>query len=259
MSPGDPVLARDYLAADLRPILKRAGVDRTVLVQAAQTEAETEFLLAIAEREAFVAGVVGWLDFEDPAFPGKLEKLMARKKFAGLRPMLQDIDDEAYILRPAVLGNLKHIAALDLPFDILTHPRHLRHVLKALDEVPDLRAVVDHISKPPIASGRLDGWAGDIARVAEHPNVLCKISGMVTEARLGDWSPKDLAPFVEQVFSSFGAGRVMFGSDWPVCLLSASYSEVLNAARTILDPMLDADGMAKVYGGNAIAFYKLKV
>ncbi|MCA0343705.1 MAG: amidohydrolase family protein [Proteobacteria bacterium] len=257
MSPDVPVLARDYLADDLRPVLRRAGVDRTVLVQAAQTEAETDFLLSLASDADFVAGVVGWLDFEDAAFPVKLEALMRRPKFVGLRPMLQDHADDDYILRPAVLANIGHLAASGAAFDILTFPRHLSRIARMLDAVPDLRAVIDHLSKPPVASGRMEGWAEDIARVAVHPHVHCKVSGLVTEARHADWVPTDFAPYVHHVFHAFGADRLMFGSDWPVCLLAASYAEVLNAARGILDPLLDAEGMAKVFGSNAVKFYRL--
>jgi L-fuconolactonase len=257
MSPDVPVLARDYLAEDLRPILRRAGVDRTVVVQAAQTEAETDFLLTLAAEADFIAGVVGWLDFEDVAFPAKLEALMRRPKFVGLRPMVQDIADDSYLLRPAVLANLRHLGAAGLAFDILTFPRHLPVVLRMLDAVPDLRAVIDHLSKPPVASGRLEGWAEDIARIGQHPGVFCKVSGLVTEARHADWAPGDLAPYVRHVLDVFGADRLMFGSDWPVCLLAASYAEVLNAMRSILDPVLDSEDMAKVYGANAVAFYRL--
>ena len=257
--PASGVLARDYLPDDLRPLLRRAGVDTTVLVQAAQTEAETAFLLDLADQTDFVAGVVGWLDFEDEKFAAKLERLMSRPKFVGLRPMLQDLADDAYVLRPRVMANLRHVESLDLPFDILTFPRHLSHVLRALEQVPALRAVVDHISKPSIAERKLDGWATNVTALAAHKNIRCKLSGMVTEANHVDWKPADLEPFVWRVFDAFGQDRVMFGSDWPVCLQAASYAEVLNALRTILDRHLTADGFDKVFGQNAVVFYKLKV
>lgn len=259
MSPSVPVLNRDYLPADLVPVLRRAGVDRTVLVQAAQTEAETDFLLDLASETDFIAGVVGWLDFDDRDLPRKLEQLMRRPKFSGLRPMLQDVEDDDYILRPQVLGNLRHLASLDLPFDLLIFPRHLRHVIKALDQTPGLRAVIDHASKPPIADGSMAGWAEGMAKLAGRRNVWCKLSGLVTEADLDTWSPADLQPFVQHVFASFGEDRVMFGSDWRVCLCAASYAEVLNAMRTILDHQMNASVMAKVFGGNAVEFYKLTV
>ena len=256
--PASGVLARDYLPDDLRPLLRRAGVDCTVLVQAAQTEAETAFLLELADQTDFVAGVVGWLDFEDEKFAAKLERLMSRPKFVGLRPMLQDLADDAYILRPRVMDHLRHLESLDLPFDILTFPRHLPHVLRALTQVPSLRAVVDHISKPLIAERKLDGWAANLTALAAHKNIHCKLSGMVTEADHVNWRPADLEPFVRRVFDAFGQDRVMFGSDWPVCLQAASYAEVLNAVRTIVDPRLTADGFDKAFGQNAADFYKLK-
>ena len=257
--PASGALAHDYLPDDLRPLLRRAGVDCTVLVQAAQTEAETAFLLELADETDFVAGVVGWLDFEDEKFAAKLERLMSRAKFVGLRPMLQDLADDAYILRPPVIDSLRHLESLDLPFDILTFPRHLPHVLRALEQVPTLRAVVDHVSKPSIGERKLDGWAANLTALAAHRNIRCKLSGMVTEADHVNWRPADLEPFVLRVLDAFGEDRLMFGSDWPVCLQAASYAEVLNALRTILDRRLTANGFDKVFGRNAVEFYKLKV
>jgi L-fuconolactonase len=173
--------------------------------------------------------------------------------------MLQDLSDDAYILRPRVIDNLRHLESLDLPFDILTFPRHLPHVLKALDRAPTLPAVVDHISKPPISEGKLDGWAANMTALAAHRNIRCKLSGMVTEADHVSWRPADLEPFVRRVFDAFSEDRVMFGSDWPVCLQAASYAEVLKALHSILDRRLSADGFDKVFGQNAVEFYKLKV
>lgn len=253
---GEPIY-RDYHPDDLAPLLRRAGVDATVLVQAADTEAETEFMLDLAGRTDFVAGVVGWLDMEDPAFESKLDGLVARPKFVGLRPMLQDLEDDAYILRPQVLASLAAIAERGVAFDFVTFPRHLRHVARALEAVPDLKAVIDHLSKPPIASGRLDGWADDLRRVADVSGCSCKVSGMVTEADHDSWTPRDLAPYVDHVLTVFGPDRLIFGSDWPVCLLAASYAEALNALRSSLDRHLTPSECAAVYGGNAVRFYGL--
>lgn len=260
MSPGMGLpLHRDYLPQDLVPLLRKAGVDKTVVVQAAQTEDETAFLLALAGETDFVAGVVGWLDMEDPAFAAKLDTLIANPKFVGLRPMLQDLADDAYILRPAVVSSLRVIAERGVAFDVLTYPSHLGNVAKALEAVPGLRAVIDHISKPSIASGAFNGWAGDLQRIAAFPNVFCKLSGMITEADHDSWRPCDLKPYVDQALLSFGADRLMFGSDWPVCLLAGSYAEALNALRTVLDPQLSKDQQAAVYGLNAIRFYQLSI
>lgn len=250
-------LRRDYLPEDLAPLLRKAGVDRTVVVQAAQSEAETDFLLDLADGAGFVAGVVGWLDMEDAGFAGKLDRLMARPKFVGLRPMLQDLDDDAYILRPRVRDNLARLAERGVAFDVLGFPRHLANVTRALEAVPQLRAVVDHLSKPAIAAREFDGWATGISRLAALPNVHCKLSGMITEADHASWRPADLEPYVDHVLSAFGPGRLMFGSDWPVCLLAGSYAEVLNALRTVLEGKLSADERAGVYGANAARFYSL--
>lgn len=259
MSPDDAVLCRDFLPDDLRPLLRKAGVNCTVVVQAAETEAETEFLLSLAEKTDFIAGVVGWLDFEDPEFAAKLERLLTRPKFVGLRPMLQDMDDDHYILRPSVMANLQHLSMTRAALDILVYPRHLPAIVQVLDAVPRLKAVIDHAAKPAIYEGRIASWADDIANVARFSNIFCKLSGMVTEASHDDWKPFDLAPFVHHLLDVFGPERVMFGSDWPVCLLAASYAEVLNALRFVADPLLTSDEMEKLYGRNAERFYGLDI
>ena len=250
-------LVRDFMPEDLEPLLRRAGIDRTVLVQAAATEAETDFLLDIAARTPFVAGVVGWLDMDADGFAGRLAHYRANPHFVALRPMLQGLDDDAFILRPRVLDNLRRVAESGLAFDILTFPRHLPHVARALEAVPGLRAVVDHLSKPPIAAGGLDPWAADIAAIAAFPNVSCKVSGMVTEAR-ADWALEDLAPYVDHVATCFGPDRLLFGSDWPVATLAAEYGEVAHAARALLGRRFGPEDMDKIFGLNAASFYGLK-
>ncbi|MFV2068670.1 MAG: amidohydrolase [Pirellulales bacterium] len=257
MTPELSVLYRDYLPADLRPNLRKAGVSRTVLVQAAQTVAETEFLLDLAASTDFVAGVVGWFDMERDDFPEQLARYRANRHLLGIRPMLHDTEDDAWILRPTVLKNLAHLAEVKFPFEFLTYPRHLPHVIEALKRTPGLHAVVDHLSKPPIASGEMEPWKSLLAEVASYENIFCKISGMVTEADPHSWSPADLRPCIEHVYNIFGEDRVMFGSDWPVCLLAASYAEVCNALRVVLDEQLSAAQMAKLYGGNGLRFYSL--
>lgn len=254
-----PPLYQDYLPEDMAPLLRKCGVDYTVVVQAAETEAETEFLLALAQETDFVAGVVGWLDMEDDQFETKLDKLRRSPKFVGLRPMLQDLDDDNYILRPKVLASLKAIAERDVAFDFLTFPRHLNNVVKALQAVPGLRAVIDHISKPDIANASFDAWAQDITRVASFENVFCKLSGMTTEANQQLWKPRDLKPYIMHVLSVFGVERLMFGSDWPVCLLAGTYAETLNALRAVIDAELSSSQIAGIYGDNALRFYQLRI
>jgi L-fuconolactonase len=249
------ILHRDYLAAEFVLLIRRFGISKTILVQAAATVAETEFLLDIADVTSSVSGVVGWLDFESDAFEATLTKLMERPKLVGLRPMLQDLDDDHYILRPRVLRNLQVLAETGLCFDILTFPRHLKSVAAMLSQVKNLRAVVDHLSKPAIASGALEPWRADISRIADFENVHCKISGMVTEADPLAWSVADLKPFVHHVAACFGKERLMFGSDWPVCTVAASYAEVLASTILALPPEIGFD--SGVFGRNALAFYRI--
>ena len=251
------ILYRDYLPADLRPSLLRHNIQKTVLVQAAQTVAETDFLLSLAAADDSIAGVVGWLDMEDPGFSAQFERYRKKPKFIGLRPMLQDIPDDQWILRPRVLEALRVVAESDFPFEFLTYPRHLPYVLQALQLVPRLRAIIDHISKPEIRTGKLEPWGSWITRLAGHPNLYCKLSGMITEADHLRWSPDDLRPYVEHVVESFGFNRVMFGSDWPVCLCAGSYDQVIGTLREILTSRLNEETEKRLFGENAVQFYKL--
>ncbi len=257
MSPQVPVLYRDYLPVDLRPLLLQHGIQKTILVQAAQTVAETDFLLDLAAGDDTIAGVVGWLEMDSPGFPQQFEQYRKYAKFIGIRPMMQDLPDDDWILRPQVLEALGVIADADFPFEFLPYPRHLPFVLRALERVPGLRAVVDHISKPEIRSGKLEPWKRWIAQAAQHEKLYCKLSGMITEADHQHWSVGDLRPYVEHVMACFGIDRVMFGSDWPVCLLAGSYDQVIGALREILSPILNGDTEQKIFGANAARFYKL--
>lgn len=257
MSPAVPVLCRDYLPQDLKPLLVKNRIDKTILVQAAQTRAETDFLLELAAQNDFIAGVIGWLDMDNSGFSGEFELYRRKPKFLGIRPMLQDIPDDKWILRPRVVESLKQVAEHDMPFEFLTYTRHLPHVLSVLDSLPNLRAVVDHVSKPEIRNRKLDPWRQLIAEVAKHENVYCKLSGMITEADQKAWTLDDLRPYIEHVVECFGLDRVMFGSDWPVCLLAGSYDDVLNALEMVLKSRADGRQKEAVFGGNAARFYKL--
>jgi L-fuconolactonase len=257
MTPQVEVLYRDYLPADLQPSLLEHGIQKTIVVQAAQTRAETDFLLDLAAANDSIAGVVGWLDMDSPGFEQQFEQYRKHIKFVGIRPMLQDIADDEWILRPRVLDSLRLMANADFPFEFLTHPRHLPFVLRVLDQVPGLRAVIDHISKPEIRAGKLEPWKNWIAQASLHKNLYCKLSGMITEADHQHWSVSDLRPYVEHVVECFGPDRVMFGSDWPVCLLAGNYDRMIAALQEILSPMLNAHIERKIFGENAQRFYKL--
>jgi L-fuconolactonase len=215
MSPSIPVLCRDYLPGDLLPLLVKHGIEKTILVQAAQTVAETDFLLELAAKNNFIAGVVGWLDMESEDFPLQFERYRKNPKFIGLRPMIQDISDPAWILRPLVLKSLKLVAEADFPFEFLTYTRHLPYVLKALEAVGPIRAVIDHISKPEIRGRKLEPWKL-MAQAAQHNFLFCKLSGMITEADSQQWSAEDLRPYSEHAVDCFGWDSPNPSSHFPI-------------------------------------------
>ena len=258
----NPILARAYAPADLAPHLAAHGIDRTVLVQAAATVGETEYLLGIADASDSVAGVVGWVDFERPGDLHHLTRLSAHPKFLGVRPMIQDIADVNWMLRDDVQWGFAALCDLDLTLDALGFPIHLDNFLTLLTRYPDMRVVIDHCMKPRIrdhARGPevFRGWAAGMSRLGAQTGAFCKLSGLVTEAGEG-WDIEGLRPYADHVLQSFGAERVMWGSDWPVCRLQASYDKWYRTART-LSAHLSAEDQAGIFGATAAAFYRLDV
>jgi L-fuconolactonase len=257
MPQDNPILNRTYLPTDLAPILKGEGIDGTVLVQAAATVNETEYMLGLADASGFVRGVVGWVDFEDSADAATLKRLKGHPKFRGVRPMIQDIPDDAWMLRDDVQWAYKAICDLDLTFDALGFPRHLGHFLTLLKRYPTLRVVIDHCMKPQIrdhSAANFQHWADGMSRLAAT-GAHCKFSALITEANPG-WTVADLKPYVDHVLSAFGPDRVMWGSDWPVCRLAAEY-DVWHSAAQDLTAHLSPVARADVFGGTATRFYRL--
>ena len=257
MTPDLKILNRDYLPEDLAPILDAHHITKTILVQAAPTVEETEFLLRLAEATDYVAGVVGWLDMAADDFPEQFRRLRAHRKFVGIRPMLQDMDDDAWILRPEVLRNVECLLEFDFPLDLLVHPRHLPHIADLLERYPALRAVIDHAAKPPIKERILQPWQDWMEQISRYDNVMCKLSSLITQADLEHWTSEDIAPYVRHVVYVFGTNAVMFGSDWPYCLLGGSYGDVLEALRAALPADLTHGELSAIFGSNAEKFYKL--
>jgi L-fuconolactonase len=257
MPKGDPVLDRAYGPSDLAPALSDHGITHTVLVQAAATVEETEYMLGLADATPHVAAVVGWIDFEKPADLAHLKRLAQHPKFAGVRPMIQDIPDDDWMLRDDVQWGFRAVADLGLTFDALGFPRHLANFHRILTRYPDLRVVVDHCMKPQIRShseASFRHWADGISRLAET-GAFCKFSALVTEAN-ADWTVADLQPYVQHVFSAFGPERVMWGSDWPVVRLRCEYGSWRAAAEQLTADLSDA-ARARIYGGTASEFYRL--
>lgn len=258
MPKGDPVLDRPYLPEELAPELAAAGIDGTVLVQAAATVNETEYMLGLSDAAPMVRGVVGWVDFEDRAAARDLERLKGHPKFRGVRPMIQDIPDDGWMLRDEVQWAYAALIDLDLTFDALGFPRHLANFLTLLKRYPAMRVVLDHCVKPQIASGGEGGvahWAEGMARLAGETGAVVKLSGLVTEAGSG-WSIDDLRPYVAHLVQVFGPDRIMWGSDWPVCRLAAEYADWHETAGHLLGDLAPAD-RARVFGGTAAEFYRL--
>lgn len=254
-------IRRAFGPADLRPLLERGHVDRTVVVQTRSSMDETRELLATAQATDFVAGVVGWVDLTDPTIPELLAELRegpGGRYLVGIRHQVHDEVDERWLLRPDVLRGLEGVAEAGLAYDLLVRPRELEAALAAARRFTHLTFVVDHIAKPAIASGADPRWEEGMAPLAELPNVSCKLSGMVTEADWATWRPADLAPFVDRVRGWFGDERLLFGSDWPVCLVAAGYDRVLSALREVLGDLPPASADA-IFGGNAIRTYGLKI
>ncbi|MGV8986927.1 MAG: amidohydrolase family protein [Cypionkella sp.] len=258
MPKGDPVLDRIYRPADLVGTLVRHNIDGTVLVQAAATVAETEYMLGLADASDFIKGVVGWVDFENPADAKVLERLKGHPKFKGVRPMIQDIPDDDWMLRPDVQWGYAALADLDLTFDALGFPRHLAHFLTILKRYPTLRCVIDHCMKPQIrdpAPEVFTFWADGMARLAGETAACVKFSALITEAT-PEWTVDTLRPYVEHILKVFGPQRIMWGSDWPVCRLRAEYNDWLGAARQ-LTAHLSLPDQKQIYGGTAEEFYGL--
>ena len=250
------VLTRTYLPSDLEPVLRANGVSSTVLVQAHSSVEEARWLLGLAEANDFIAGVVAWVDLTSPEVGAVLDELSTRPGLVGIRHQVHDEPDDAWLLRDDVVRGLREVSSRGLAYDLLLRPQHLKYVQPLADKIPDLRMVVDHIAKPLIASGLVESWAADIAAVAAIPGVYCKVSGMVTEADHASWTPDDLKPYVSHVVEHFGFDRLMYGSDWPVCLLAASYDQVMGAAVEVVAAASEAD-QAAFLSGNAVEFYGL--
>jgi len=247
---------RDFLANDLRPLIAAHGVSRTVLVQAAPSAAETEFLLSLAEAESFVAGVVGWTDFEAPGASDEVRRLAERPGLLGLRPMIQDIPDDGWMLRPTLAPALSAMVEVGLSFDALVKPHHLANLRRFLATYPDLRVVVDHGGKPDIAGGGFPAWAEAMRAIAQESTAVCKLSGLVTEAAPG-WTPEDLRPYVDVLLETFGPARLMWGSDWPVLNLNGDYAGWFRTAEALLAGLSEAE-LELVFGGVAKTFYRLE-
>jgi L-fuconolactonase len=250
--PAEGPLHKDYLPGDLRPLNEAAGIDGTIAVQAAQTVAETDWLLELAADSASsILGVVGWAPLDDPA-DATIERFGANPACVGVRPMLHDLNEDDWIVKRVAPEQLERIAEQKLVLEILARPAQLPHVRQAIAAVDELTVVIDHLAKP-VYQAEPGEWAAQMQALAARPDTYCKLSGIVTELRPG-WRVDDVRRHVEQVLTSFGPDRILFGSDWPVCLTAASHAEVVALAQ-LLTEQLDEHEHALVFGGNAERVY----
>ncbi|MGD2135803.1 MAG: amidohydrolase family protein [Gemmatimonadales bacterium] len=249
------VLRRDFLPAELEPQVRESRIEGTIVVQADQSERETEFLLGLAERHPFIRGVVGWVDLRADDLPERLAHFSTFERFRGVRHVAQAEPDD-FLARDDVVRGIRRLREFDLTYDILVYEHQFASTHTLVERLPDQPFVVDHLAKPRIREGRMEPWATHMRRLAEHPNVCCKVSGLVTEADWRRWRPEELWPYLDVVFEAFGTDRLMFGSDWPVCLLAASYPQVVELIRTYTG-QLSPNDQERLFGGTATEFYGL--
>ena len=250
------VLYRDYLPDQLAPILNKNGVEKTVLVQASNSVAESRWLLNLADENSFIAGVVGWVDLMSAQIHAQLDELTAHPKFKGVRHLVESEPQDDWLVQPAVLSGLMRLSSYGLSYDLLVHTRHLKYVPQVAETCPELALVIDHMAKPLIAKHEIKEWSRAFKPLASYSNIQCKLSGLVTEANWSSWQTDDLRPFVDVALESFGAQRLMFGSDHPVCLLASSYDRVLESFQQILKDLSQAD-RENIFSQNAAKFYRL--
>ncbi len=250
------ILKQDYLPPQLEPNLIKNKFDGCIAVQARQSEGETEFLLELATQNNFINGVVGWVNLCDPHVIDRLAHFSNSKKLCGIRHIVQAEEDDNFMLRDDFQNGIRVLGQFDLAYDILIFPKHLSPAYELVKQFPNQRFVIDHIAKPQIKDQKINDWQKGIERIAQLPNVYCKVSGLVTEADWNDWESEDFTAYLDVVFSAFGMDRVMIGSDWPVCLLGGSYGEVIGIVTNYISKYSIED-RNKVLGLNAANFYQL--
>jgi L-fuconolactonase len=248
------LLRRDYLPQTLQPRLARIGFDGTIAVQARQMLAETDWLLDLSDRYAFIRGVVGWVDFQSDTLEKELEHYARYPKFKGVRELIHDMADINYATSDVHVSAVSKLGRLGLTYDLLLKPPHMRPASRLVQRFPNQPFVIDHIAKPQIATGGWSHWEADIRALAKFDNVYCKLSGMVTEAEWCKWEPSNFHPYLDVVLNAFGADRLMIGSDWPVCILSGSYEDVMGIVIDYTET-LSAQERERILGVTCAQFY----
>lgn len=248
-------IRRNFRPEDLQPILEMHDIEGCVAVQVDQTEDETLALLSLANKHDFIKGVVGWIDLRNPALDSRLQYFSSLKKLKGFRHIVQGEKPE-FLLQRDFINGVRQLARYDFTYDLLIYHYQLDEALAFVRQVPGTRIVIDHLAKPPIAAQDHKQWSIHMRAIAEAPNLCCKISGMVTEARWPGWKYEDFVPYLDTVMEAFGTGRLMYGSDWPVCLVAATYEEQLSIVKNFIQTF-SSEEKKQILGGNAERFYNL--
>jgi L-fuconolactonase len=248
-------IRRNFLPADLEPVLRANGVNGCVAVQSGQSNTETEFLLQLAEANGFIKGVVGWTDLRADNIYDRLEVYSQFEKLKGFRHVVQ-AEPDGFLLQPDFLRGVRQLTAFNFTYDMLVYPSQLKDAYSFARELPNVGLVLDHMAKPYIQKGEIEPWAADISKLAELPNVSCKISGLVTEADWNGWKTSDFDPYLDVVFEAFGADRLLFGSDWPVCLVASEYGAVKDILAAYISKLSKSE-QGKIWGDNSVKFYTL--
>ena len=249
---------KDYLPENLVGHLTAAGMHYSILVQTQHTLAENHWALSLAEQNSFIAGVVGWVDLASPDVEENLRQLQKHSKFVGIRHITQDEPDNNFIVRSDIRRGLGCLERLGIPFDLLFYEQHLHHAATLGQAFPNLPLVIDHLAKPKIKNREVSDWEHNLRQAARHSNIYCKLSGLVTEANWDHWTPDDLQPYIEIALAAFGPRRCMFGSDWPVCELAGSYTDVLAALQEVIS-RLSTEDQNWILGKTAVDFYSLQI
>jgi L-fuconolactonase len=260
LKPSLTVLYRDFFPPDAKPLLDASEIDACIVVQAAATMEETSYMLKLYDQYEYISGVVGWLDLDSDSADLSLhyERFIQHPGFVGIRPMIQDLEDE-WLLRPRVIKNLSYLTEQGLPIDLQANPRHLPSIIKLLKQIPDLSGVINHAAKPLIAQGIMNPWREQMAEIASYKQIMCKVSGLLTEINKTSGTIDDIKPYTDHLFEIFGSKALMYGSDWPVSLMANSYEEVYQAFQKLLPIHLTLEERDAVLGLNAKRFYRLRI
>lgn len=252
-----PVIGKDFLPNDISSLLKQSKIDGSVAVQASESEEETKFLVELSKVYALIKGVVGWIDLHDQNLDNRLDYWSKEPVVKGFRHVIEGEPAGDYLMQETFQRGLKKLSEKGYTYDLLIRPRHFQSTLESVAKQPSLTFILDHMAKPNIADNQYDDWAIFIKELSKFPNVYCKLSGIVTEAKWNNWQVEDLKPYVDFTLESFGAERVLYGSDWPVCTLSSSYEQWVNAVELLIGELSESE-QKMIWGGNAIRVYNLK-